>query len=159
MTSAALDLSAADLRAEVERLRTELQASRMQLAKVTAIARDQAKALADLGDECPPWAPSLAIVYWKWSEARRGEKGWQQIWNCIRWLIEDLGQLPAPLLTPVRWDEFRSRCRLRVTPRGGPPCDATLNIYLVYAKAMLNFAVERGMMKHNPLTRAKPVPT
>ena len=132
---------------------------REQVRRLTLVAQDQARALAELTDECPPDAPSLAYVYWKWSDARRAEKGWQQIWNCIRWLISDLGALPAPLMTPLAWDGFRARCKLRVTPRGGPPCDATLNLYLVYAKSMLNFAVERGMIKRNPLVAARAVPT
>jgi integrase len=40
---------------------------------------------------------------------------------------------------------------------GGPPKESSLNIELVYAKAMLNFAVERGMIKRNPLLLAKHV--
>ncbi len=144
---------------DVERLRAELAAARRQVDQLTATVRDQAKALAEITDECPPWAPSVAIIYWKWSEARRHEKGWRQIRNQIRWLIADLGSLPAPKLTPLVWDEFRARRRLHVTILGGPPCDATLNLELAYAKGMLNFAVDRGMIRHNPLARAKSVPT
>jgi integrase len=66
-----------------------------------------------------------------------------------------LGDLPAPLLTPLRWDEFRARRRLHRTPRGGPPSEPTLNLELIYARAMLRWAVERGMIKHNPLAAAK----
>jgi len=165
----ALDLLLAspdELRAEIERLRSDLRIARDELRderrrglRLASTVRDQAKTNAALTDECPKWAPSLAIVYWKWSDARHGEKGWRQLWNNIRWLIADLGALPAPKLTPLAWDEHRARRRLHVTPRGGPPCEATLNLELVYAKAMLNFAVDRGMIRHNPLARAKPVAT
>jgi len=158
----AIDLSLAspgELRAEIERLRTDLGIERRKNLRLTAVARDQARTNAALTDECPKSAPSLSIVYWKWSDSRRGENGWRQIWNNIRWLIADLGSLPAPKLTVAAWDEHRARRRLHVTPRGGPPCEATLNLELVYAKAMLNFAVDREMIRRNPLERAKPVAT
>lgn len=169
MAAPAIDLSLAspdELRAEIERLcaelsiaRDELRDERRKALRLTSTVRDQAKTNAALVDECPSWAPSVAICYWKWSEARGGEKGWRQIWNCIRWLVADLGALPAPKLTAAAWDEHRARRRLHVTPRGGPPCEATLNLELVYAKAMLNFAVDREMIRRNPLERAKPVAT
>src|SRR6185312_7719147 len=159
MSSAALDLSAADLRAEVERLRAELQASRIQLAKVTAIARDQAKAIAEMTDECPPWAPTVGYVYWQWSEARRGERSWYDAWKKVRYLVSFFGDLKAPMLTTQRWDQFRAFRRTQVTKFGGPPCDHTLNMELQRAKEMLGFGVERSFLKFNPLTPAKAVKT
>ena len=69
------------------------------------------------------------------------------------------GTLPAPLMTALRWDEHRARRRLEVTKTGSPPCDATLNLELVYAKQMLSWGVERGFLKRNPLQAAKPVET
>lgn len=132
---------------------------REQVRRLTLVAQDQAKTLSNITSDCPPDAPSLAIVYWKWADARSGEPSWYNIWHRIRWLLEDIGDLPAPLLTPLKWDEFRARRRAQITRRGGPPCDATLNLELVYARAMLNFAVERGIIRRNPLLLAKQVPT
>lgn len=125
---------------------------------LTATVRDQARALAELTDECPPGAPSLAICYWKWGDARRSDPSWHLIAAAIRPLLADIGDLPAPMLSPLRWDEHRARRRARVTRMGRPPEESSLNIELVYAKAMLNWAVERGMIRRNPLLLAKQVP-
>lgn len=88
-----------------------------------------------------------------------GETGWKLIASAIRPLLADIGNLPAPLLTPMKWDEHRARRRQVITRTGAPPKDSTLNIELIYARAMLNWAVERGMVKRNPLLLAKPVAT
>ena len=84
----------------IERRRSEpwpeVARLRAQVVTLTATVRDQARALAELTDECPPWAPSLAIVYWLWAETRRGLPGWRLTWNRIRPLIDSLGSLPAP---------------------------------------------------------------
>jgi integrase len=152
-------LSTEALRGEVERLRAELHASRVQLAKVTAIARDQAKALAAVTDDCPPWAPSVAICYWIWSDARRGNSAWFDAWKRIRYLVSYFGDLPAQKLTVMRWEQYRTYRRTQLTVFGTPPCDHTLNMELRRAKEMLAFAVERELIKYSPLTAAKPVKT
>src|SRR6185312_13530394 len=148
-----------DLRGEIERLRRELTHTRAQVSRLTATVRDQAKTLAAVTDDCPPWAPSVAICYWKWSEARRGERSWYDAWKKVRYLVSFFGSLPAPMLTPQRWDEFRSFRRMQTTKFGGSPRDHTLNMELQRAKEMLGFAVERGMLRFNPLTPAKAVKT
>lgn len=132
---------------------------REQVRRLTLVAQDQAKTLAAITDECPPDAPSLAIVYWLWSQARGGEKCWRLIWNRIKPLIDDIGDLPAPMMTPLKWDEHRARRRTQATKLGTPPCDQTLNIELIYAKQMLSWAVERCLIKRNPLAAARRVST
>jgi integrase len=130
---------------------------RDQVRRLTLIAQDQAKTILNIMEDCPPDAPSLAIVYYFWSQARGGEKCWKLIWNRIKPLIDDMGDLPAPLMTPLKWDEFRARRRTQITNRGAPPCDQTLNIELIYAKQLLTFAVERELIKRNPLSAARRV--
>jgi integrase len=165
----AIDLSLAspdELRAEIERLRTDLRLALEQLRderrkglRLTSTVRDQARTTAALLDECPDGSPSVAIVYWKWSDARRSHPGWRLAWHRIVYLVSYFGALPAPLMTAAKWDEFRAWRKLQVTRLGAPPCDQTLNIELIYAKQMLTFAVDRGMIKRNPLLPAKRVAT
>jgi integrase len=130
-----------------------------KLERMTAIARDQARALAELTEEQPPWAPSVAIVYWKYSDVRRADKSWQQIWNRLAPLVSGLGDLPAAQLTPVVWARHRAQRAATPTVRGKPPHDHTLNIEMWRAKEMLDFAVDGGMLKFNPLKSAKATPT
>src|SRR6185437_3103873 len=160
MAAPAFDLqSPAALREEIERLRAELHSARVQLAKVTAIARDQAKALAELTDECPPWAPSLAIVYWRYGPTRWSEPHWKGIANKLRHLLRDVGALPAPKLTPMVWEDHRARRRTEFTIFGRPPTEGVLNNELAEAKAVLNWAVDNKMLKYNPLATARAVKT
>src|SRR5579863_2465374 len=93
---------------------------REQVRRLTLVAQDQAKTILNITEDCPPDAPSLAIVYYFWSQARNGEKCWRLIWNRIKPLIDDMGDLPAPLLTPLKWDEFRARRRTQLTKLGAP---------------------------------------
>lgn len=130
-----------------------------QVLRLTLVVQDQAKALAELTDECPPDAPSLAICFWKWSDARNGERCWKSIASSLRPLLDDIGDLPAPMLNPLKYDEHRARRRQVVTRLGEPPKDSSLNIGLIYAKGMLTWAVERGMIRRNPLILARPVTT
>jgi integrase len=92
-------------------------------------------------------------VYWRWSELRRHERSWKWIWNRVRPLVDDLGDLPAAKLTPERWEEHRARERLRGIG------EHTLNVSLWRAKEMLTWAVENKHLKFNPLGGAKAVAT
>lgn len=159
MSVAFAELTPEEMCAEIARLRGELADAKWQNRKLTHANRDQARTNAALVDDCPPWAPSLAIVYWKFADFRSGLPGWNAIQQRLKPLIADLGDLPAPMLTPLKWDEHRARRRLTVTNRGRPPCEATLNLELTYAKALLNFGEEREMIKRNALQVAKPVKT
>jgi len=137
----------------------ELTRLRGQVVTLTATVRDQARALAELTDEAPPWAPSLAIVYWLWSDVRRADENWPMIWNRIKPLVDDLGSLPAPKLTPLAWEQHRARRRLEPTKFGRPPCEATLNLELLFAKQMLAWAAREGLIRRNPLATAAKVKT
>lgn len=136
-------------------LMSELAEARAHIDRLTATVRDQARALAELTEECPPWAPSVACVYWLFSEGRREEKGWPVVWKRLRHLVDGLGDLPAQKLTPMAWDAHRQRRKLSEAP----PCDATLNVELGRAKELLRWAVEHRMLKYSPLASARPVPT
>ncbi len=83
------------------RLTQELEESRLQIVQLTQIAKDQAKALAELTDECPPWAPSLAIIYWLYGPTRWAERGWHSFWNRLVPVVNAIGDMPAAKLTPV----------------------------------------------------------
>jgi len=138
---------------EADRLRAELETARGQIDQLTGIAADQAKAIAELTDECPPWAPSVAIVYWLWSDACRAKRSWHLMWARIAPLVSAVGALPAPKLTPLVWERHRATRKLLGL------CDATINLELGYAKQMLNWAVDHGLIKRNPLQSAKAVRT
>lgn len=125
-----------------------LRAANMTL---TATVRDLSRALAELTDECPPSAPSLAIVYWLWSETQWAKKSWRTIHARIIPLVDAMGSLPAPKLTQVIWDHHRSRRRLMGL------ADTTLNLELVWAKAMLAWAEENDIIRRNPLRNARTV--
>src|SRR6185437_13101848 len=94
---------------EADRLRAELETARGQIDQLTGIAADQAKAIAELTDECPPWAPSVAIVYWLWSDACRAKRSWRLVWARIVPLVSAVGDLPAPNLAPLVWEHHRAR--------------------------------------------------
>lgn len=144
---------------EVERLRAELSEAHEQIAQLTATVADQAKTLAAITDDAPPWAPSLAIVYWLWAETMRYRPSWHHVWNRVSPLIRLIGDLPAPLLTPLRWDQHRAVRRTEPTHLGACPKDITLNMELSRAKQMLTWAERQGLIKRNPLIHARHVPT
>jgi len=132
---------------------------REQVRRLTLVAQDQAKTLAAITDDVPPDGPSLAIVYWFWSDFKRSSPSWQHAFNRITPLISNIGELPAAAMSPAHWDRHRSLRKTQLTVLGGHPCDHTLNIELQRAKEMLNFAVERGMIKFNRLAPARTVKT
>ena len=132
---------------------------RDQVQRLTLTVQDQAKAIADLTDDVGPAPPSLAIVYWMWSDAKRDSHSWKHCFNRIRPLIDNLGRLPAQLMSPRHWDQHRAWRKAQLTRFGTPPCDHTLNMELQRAKEMLDFAVEREMIKFNRLTPARMVKT
>jgi integrase len=124
-----------------------------------ATISDQAKALAAVTDELPPFAPSLAILYWIYGPTRWGEKNWDVVWNRLVPLIDELGDLPAMKLSPVVWATHRAKRKLTLTRTGEPIKDSTLNLELGRAKELLNWAVANGYIKFNPLSGAKAVKT
>ena len=69
------------------------------------------------------------------------------------------GISPVPLMTPLAWTRYRALRRTQISQLGTPPCDQTLNIELIYAKQLLSWSVERGLIKRNPLTAARRVKT
>jgi integrase len=142
------------------RLRKELAEARLQVVQLTQVAKDQAKALAELTDDCPPWAPSVAILYWIYGPTRWADPNWPRIWNRLVPIVDAHGDLPAAKLTPVIWDTHRARRKQTAKGRYGEPiADSCLNMELVRAKEMLNWAVANKYIKANPLVAAKPVPT
>jgi integrase len=137
---------------EVLRLRAELADARLKIDLLTLTVRDQAKALAELTDECPPWAPSVACVYWLYSETRRSDACWYNIWKALRPLVDDVGDLPAAKLRPLVWERHRARRRA-----SGRACDSTLNVALGRVKEMLDWAVAGNVLRFNPLAAARGV--
>jgi integrase len=123
------------------------------------VIRNQARALAEFADDAPPWAPSLAIVYWLYGPTRWHEPSWPHVADRLRPLVNSIGDLPAQKLNPLAWGQHLARRRTEITPRGAPPKDHTLNIELMRAKEMLNWAVANRMVKFNPLAAAKGIAT
>jgi site-specific recombinase XerD len=143
---------------EEEQLRAELARAQGQVATLTEVARDQAKAIAELCDECPPWAPSLAILYWLWGPTRWHEPQWARIAARLRPVLADIGDVPAPKVTPMLWAAHRARRRVEPSAATGRPVsEAMLNRELERAKELLRWAVENKLIRFNPLTAAKPV--
>lgn len=130
--------------------RLQLEDARAQIAKLTATVRDQARALAELTEECPPWAPSVACVYWLYAETRRADACWRNIWQALRPLVDDVGDLPAAKLTPLVWEQHRARRRARCA-------DSTLNVALGRIKEMLDWAVANKILRYSPLATARAV--
>lgn len=144
---------------ECPRLRVELEDARGQLEKLVAIARDQARALAELTDECPPWAPTVATVYWLYGPSRWADPVWGKAWYRLRPTVDALGSLPAIKLTPDAWGAHRAQRKLLTSRLGAPFKDVTINVELARAKEMLTWAVAAKMIKYNPLSSAKAVRT
>lgn len=133
---------------------------RLQLAEVTAIARDQAKALSDIADEAPPWAPSLAVIYWLWFDGVRARDNWAKIWRSVIGFVGAYGDVPAIKVTPSMWDVYRGRRKQEIIPRiGRPPKDSYINRELERLKEMYGWAVEQRLLKFSPLASAKAVAT
>lgn len=120
---------------------------------LTGAVEDLGRTLANVTDDCGPDAPSVAIVYWLWSDAKRSSPSWRFAWARVCPLISAAGELPAPKLSPLVWEHHRARRKLLGLS------DTTLNLELLYAKQMLAWAVEHGLIKRNPLQVAKCVRT
>lgn len=127
----------------------ELGRLRAQVLALTVTVRDQARALAELTDDCPPWAPSVACVYWLWAPTMWGKKSWRTIWPRVTPTVSALGSLPSPKLNPLAWERHRAERRLLGL------ADSTLNLELTWAKAMLSWAEENELIRRNPLRPAK----
>jgi integrase len=126
-------------------------------ARYVSIIEDQARALAEFADEVPPWAPSVACIYWLYGPTRWGSRSWNAECNQLKPLIRDIGDLPAAKLTPLAWAHHVARRKLEAGRRGEPPADHLLNLELGRAKQLLSWGVSNGMLKHNPLLLAKRV--
>ena len=161
MAATALDLATPEaLRDEVGRLRGELAEAKRQIRKLTWTNRDQARTNADLTDDCPPWAPSLACLYWLYGPTRWHEKEWPRIAARLRPVLADIGDTPAPKITPMAWDLHRARRRVQPSATTGRPVgESMLNRELERTKELLDWAVINRLIRFNPLKAAKAVPT
>jgi integrase len=160
MPSVALaGLSREDLISEIERLRHELAEEKLQRRTAAHTSRDQARAILHLTDDCPDWAPTLACLYWLYGPSRWHEPNWRQISNRLQPVISDIGEVPAPKVTPMLWDAHRARRRLQPSAKTGQPVsEVMLNRELERAKEMLDWAVRNALIKFNPIKSAKRVP-
>lgn len=144
---------------EVTRLRSQLAEAWLEIKTLRRTLAHQARLISTLGSEVDPSAPSLAIVWWLYSQVRGHEKSFKHIWWRIYPLIRRLGDLPAPELNAVVWERHRSVRRTEPDHRGNCPIEYTLNVELQRTKEMLDWAVENDMLKFNPLKPAKNVKT
>lgn len=152
---------------EVERLREQLSEAQVQVRALTAVVAardvviaDQAKALAAITDECPPWAPSVACIYFLYWDTCLARANWRKIWSRLIPFVDAYGTVVAMKVTPEMWDAHRGRRRQQIIPtKNRPPKDSTLNRELERTKEMFDWAVEHKHMKFNPLRSAKAVPT
>ena len=70
-------------------------------------------------------------------------------------LLEHLGDWKACTLTLEHVDQYRSRRRGKKTHRGNPPSSKSLDNEIELLKRMLNYAVDCGYLKFNPIRRVK----
>lgn len=145
----------AKLRARVATLTATIAAAHGQIRVLQATISNQARALMELTEDVPPWAPSLAIVYWLYGPTRWRTKSWLTEQNRLKPLIRLLGDLKAAKLTPAAWAQYIAQRRLEPHRRGHAPADFLLNLELGRAKQMLAWAVSNGLLKFNPLASAK----
>lgn len=130
----------------------------LQLDKLVRTVRDQARTIAELTGAEPGAAPSVACVYWLYAPTRWNDRCWPGIVSRIRAAVDDLGDMPAHLVTPLVWEQHRARRKLQVTRHGGPPSDETIAQSFVQLRAMFKWAVRHGMIKRNPLDGMKAPP-
>lgn len=145
--------------AQIVQLRQSLDESYDENKELRRTVASQGRLLSRLASETSPTAPSINCVYWLYSEARRHERSWDHVWQRVTPLLRRYGELPAPELNPVRWEQHRAIRRLEPDRRGAMPHEYTLNIELTRAKEMLNWAVANGMILFNPLAPARNVRT
>lgn len=134
---------------DVQELKAQLAAAWLEIERLNRVVEDQAKALANVTDDVPTHAPTLACLYWLWSTTKWHEPSWYVCWKRIVPLINAIGDMPAMKLTPLAWSEHRSR------RKDAGLKDITLNIELYRAKELLNWAVSHRLIKYNPLATAK----
>lgn len=147
-------------RADCVRLRNDLATSEARIEKLLATVRDQARALEELTNDCPSWAPTIATLYWLYAPTQWAREDWPAVWNRLSPLVNALGDLPAAKLTPMAWDKHRAFRKLTAKGRYGEPIkDSLLNQELGRAKQLLSWAVENKLLKFNPLTPARAVAT
>jgi integrase len=142
---------------ECLRLRTSLTDAWAESKELRRTVAAQGRLLALLAPETSPTAPSLNCLYWLYSLVRGHERSWAHIWWRLQPLLRRLGQLPAPELNPVRWEQHRSVRRTEPDRRGNLPNEYLLNIELTRAKEMINWGVSTGILLFNPLAPAKNV--
>lgn len=135
----------------------EIARLRVSNVTLTATVRDQARALAELTEDVPPWAPSLACVYWLYGPTRWHTKSWQSEQNRLKPLLRSIGDLPAARLTPLAWAQHVARRKLEPDRHGNFPADVLLNQELGRAKQLLSWAVTNRMIKFSPLSAARRV--
>ena len=127
---------------------------RDQVRRLTLVAQDQAKALADLTDDVGPAPPSLSIVYWLYGPTRWSTRSWLSEQARLKPLLRHLGDLPAARLTPLAWSQHAARRKMEPDHRGNFPADVLLNQELGRAKQLLSWAVANRLCKYNPLSAA-----
>lgn len=137
----------------VHTLRKSLSAAYAEIKELRRTLASQARLLSLLAPETHPAAPSLNCVYWLYAPSRWHGKSWPVEWRQLRNSLDSLGEMLAPDVTPVVWEAHRSR------RRAAGVCEYTLNLELGRLKALLNWAVETGMIKFSSLAAAKYVKT
>lgn len=138
-------------------LRSELVASKLQLARLTQTVRSQQRTIAELTGAEPGAAPSVACVYWLYAPPRWGDRSWAKVSAKLRPFVDEYGDLGAHLVTPQIWDAHRVRRLQTPTRMGRPPCERTLNFSLAEVNALLKWAVRRQIIRRNPLEEAKAI--
>lgn len=139
----------------------EQTALRAQIAALTAAVE------ALTGARVAKKSPSATVeqVASAYLAEKRGSRSWRMRYDKLAPLRRRLGSLPAIELTPKVWALHRGARRLEVMDYGRSrdkaPAEASLNVELGVAKAMLEWASsdEQETLPFNPLRKAKRVKT
>lgn len=136
-------------------LRAEWLRQRLTIEEQAGTIRSQQQTIAELTGAEPGAAPSMMCLFWLYAPTRWHERHWKKVRAKLLPFVEEYASLPATEATPLIWDAHRTRRLQLPTHLGKPPSDRTLNFSLIEVKALLNWAVDRDMIKRNPLRKAK----
>lgn len=103
---------------------------------------------------------TVAELYEKYVEAHKNHKSWKTIEVRIRAAVKFFGAREVMSLRVIDWSDYRAAREKEEIPTGKPGRyygPHTINLELIWFRAVFNWAVLQGRITHNPLTGAKPV--
>jgi integrase len=91
-----------------------------------------------------------------WSKANK--RSWTRDALSLKHLEKFFGDCPLTDITPKKVEDYRSKRRTELTPKGKPPSNPTLNREVRCLTRLLRWAVDRGLLPNSPLQGIKMLP-